>query len=829
MQLSKAPPRKRFALAVKNGVQILLLVLPRPHKPPPPSELEPLLFFDSAPQQDQTQSISQSKGKGINKWAEGSFVIPLVVNPNGELRRCRDLPKEEFQDLREAHRLCGPFECFTEYPAIFGALLLDKLYFLVAVTVEDVATLPFGGAILRVTKSEWIPVDIPEAAQLELSQQDRSKLREFQCYQFEKGYYYSDDYDLRLPFPFTTPDAGLAPEFHCDWTMELRRPFCLEGVEESCSVLIRGYAEGREVFLKDKTTVHVLLCGRQNNHNPGPRYHGRGLNDVNAVGNDHVYEYVIWKQVDSKCVHFARHTILRGTIPVRWSTQVNKTAAEPSMIFSADREEVLRGCEQYFGFVMAQLTSLIRYDSGGGGALSGAPRLRCINMLRHTAKSDEETLMKHYTGAVDRSAVAVRQQFPNSELVLSHVDWLNLSREQGIDVATRSFWEVVLSFFSGAGLDTLVTVGLMNLDGSVTRKMVQTSFVRVNCADSLDRTNIGCFYTCFQATVFMLTALGVETHSFADQRPLPPLDEQCDQGRGASSRAQSPNMRVRESPFGVLLSTWKEARNPAVYPAAIGRILAELHVYNGDTVAQLYTSSAAMHANILRGICGAKAGASNMVIATQRRYENVFEDEKKNRNIELLLGRNITAHFPSLSRAFLTRPVPLDRWCCTLTASDLPAGVQSSDIDHALRKAWDDSVVPHLHRHGAHQIPSSALIFSVTVRGNGTGDRSKSPTAASKSSPNNFKKSPVGSNAEAGVDTFNMAVIEFDPDLCHQLDVPTFLQQFSLPKLGAHILTLSPYSYPLLSSGNGQSRSLLEKAGSSLRSGLKNFVRGLNA
>nr|CCC49004.1 putative synaptojanin (N-terminal domain), fragment [Trypanosoma vivax Y486] len=644
MQLSKAPPRKRFALAVKNGVQILLLVLPRPHKPPPPSELEPLLFFDSAPQQDQTQSISQSKGKGINKWAEGSFVIPLVVNPNGELRRCRDLPKEEFQDLREAHRLCGPFECFTEYPAIFGALLLDKLYFLVAVTVEDVAT-----------------------------------------------------------------------------------------------------------------------------------------------------------------------------------------AGEPSMICSADREEVLRGCKQYLGLVMAQLTSLMRYDSGGGGALSGAPRLRCINMLRHTAKSDEETLMKHYTGAVDRSAVAVRQQFPNSELVLSHVDWLNLSREQGIDVATRSFWEVVLSFFSGAGLDTLVTVGLMNLDGSVTRKMVQTSFVRVNCADSLDRTNIGCFYTCFQATVFMLTALGVETHSFADQRPLPPLDEQCDQGRGASSRAQSPNMRVRESPFGVLLSTWKEARNPAVYPAAIGRILAELHVYNGDTVAQLYTSSAAMHANILRGICGAKAGASNMVIATQRRYENVFEDEKKNRNIELLLGRNITAHFPSLSRAFLTRPVPLDRWCCTLTASDLPAGVQSSDIDHALRKAWDDSVVPHLHRHGAHQIPSSALIFSVTVRGNGTGDRSKSPTAASKSSPNNFKKSPVGSNAEAGVDTFNMAVIEFDPDLCHQLDVPTFLQQFSLPKLGAHILTLSPYSYPLLSSGNGQSRSLLEKAGSSLRSGLKNFVRGLNA
>lgn len=102
----------------------------------------------------------------------------------------------------------------------------------------------------------------------------------------------------------------------------------------ACSTLLRGFASERVTTLRDNSKLHLLLLGRQNILNPGPRYLGRGLNGVHGAGNDHFYEYVMWIESSPSSssaplspIIYARHAILRGTVPVHWSTQLSVSLA----------------------------------------------------------------------------------------------------------------------------------------------------------------------------------------------------------------------------------------------------------------------------------------------------------------------------------------------------------------------------------------------------------------------------------------------------------------------------------------------------------------------
>nr|CCC91457.1 putative synaptojanin (N-terminal domain) [Trypanosoma congolense IL3000] len=812
-------PRKRCAVCVKDGQHIIFVVLPR-QPPPQPEEPEPLMFFDKPSPRKEPKPVSSNRIEW-RKWSAGSYCVPLVVGERGDIKRCTTLPRTEFPNLREVYRDCAPFESFLEFPALFGCLRLDKMYFLVAANVGEVAALPFGGAITRVFKTEWITVPIPGSGQLLLSSGDKNRLKEFEQYSFEKGYYYSDDCDMRRPFPFVPPPGDNAPRFHSDWSRYLRKPFTANGLEDACSVLFRGFAEGKEVFLKDGSSLHILLYGRQSNLNPGPRYFGRGLNEANAVGNDHVYEYVMWKHdIHRNHVLFTRHTLLRGTIPVRWSTHIGKTVSEPSMIFNPNKEEVLRGCDSYYSSVFTQLAAFINYDMEGR-AMNVASRLRCVNMLRQSHHSSEEMLTKHYVEAVARSQPVVARLFPGSQLDLVHVDLLGLTKEKGTEGTTTIFWRTLFASFPSSHGE-FVTVGTVDEHGKVTHSSCQTNFVRVNCADSLDRTNIGCFYTCFQATLPMTFSLGLDLESFADQRPLPPLEDQMKYDNSEDFMAQIHAWSQSPRDF---VSTWQEGSNPLRFPVAIGRVLSELYVYNGDIIARLYTNSAAMHSNILRGVCGLKPATSNVVIATKRRYENVFEDKNKFRNIELLLGRNIDIHFPSMSRVFLQRPVPLDKWSCALLAVGVPSNIQCGEMEQSLRRAWDKWVVPKLKAQSLPLVSSEALTFAITTE-EGDGEHHDEFLCAVKQLEFEQEQS-VDEDVNVTQNNEHVAVIEFDEGFCRVLNAPLLLRENAILNFQSSGATFEPYTYPM-AVGNDSPRGIVQKAANSFRSGVKNLMRGLN-
>ncbi|KAG5509486.1 hypothetical protein JKF63_06797 [Porcisia hertigi] len=832
--------RPRCAIAVRNYMQYLFVVVPKP-KPPPKVELEPLMFFETPtpppqaePSTRQTQCMYAPKQDNV----DDSWVIPLEFNGSGELKRSVVFPATEFASLTEVRRRCGPFASFQEYPALFGCLRIDKVYVLVATDVTPAVRLPFAGVIYNVQGTAWVPFEIPGVAPVRVTASCRARLHEFQKYTYNKGFYYSDDVDLLLPFPFTKPEACAPPDLACDWSHHLREPFSACSLPLACSVLVRGFAGERVCALKEGVELHLVLLGRQSNVNPGPRYLGRGLNSANGAGNDHYYEYILWKYHGADTVTFTRYSLLRGTIPVHWATQMSISLSEPTMIFSRDRAEVLRGSTAYFEHTFQKLKNVMLLDTNGRSIAD--PQLRCINLLRLNPQNGEDALSRHYLDAVRSSKAAIKQKFPSGELDLVHVDWLNLIKEYSIDVATSTFWEASMAFLSKSATteDSIITVGMLRRNGEVDRLITQSRFLRLNCADSLDRTNLGCFFTCLQISIAMLITQRIPFSSFPHSPPVPSLNASDETNPDGGSATPFASMRGGMHPTPhPFLTTWNEARDPQRIPPAIVRALAELFVHNGDCVAMLYTNSAAMHGNILRGVCGMRMQGHNALIATQRKFENVFEDQNKFRSIELLLGRNRSDHFPSISEIFLLRPVPYAQWVCAVVVVCVPHTVTTREVEVTVRRTWDTKVMPQLLARHLPPIESSALSFTVTMHKASAKqehdellESMRQVTFDGVSSPAEDSledKMPEGENTFAAGN--RLAVIEFDPDLCRAVDAVTLLRQQSFLSLGGTCCHLAPYAYPLQTSNdNNLMTGAVKHVGTSLKRGLTSLMRSLN-
>lgn len=715
--------------------------------------------------------------------------------------------------------------------------------------------------------------------------------------------------------------APSPPELHSDWSHHLRKPFDAIALDGACSVMMSGFIAEHRLGLEDGQLLRVQLIGHKNHHNPGPRYYGRGLNHANAAGNDHVYELVVWRyaslpSADSPAgtplspskptttpsvtddgdeesgrqspnrarghavkmessnssnpsqrmsIEFMRHVILRGTIPVHWTTELVATGlGEASMHFDKNIDKVLAGTVPYFQNVFRALNSfaacdasnatseviesIVRAHEESSSSSSSGPQvsLRCISLLRQSSSPGEEELARYFVDAVRKAVMSFSSSSNPSRhrgatnaaagttspatdaplgtdvslhphhhpknpfsstcnsgrLELAHVDWLNLVKQYQTEMAVGIFWQHAVPFLlethgssnnaspqnaspsqspavspraSGppggnfsSGISAmhqhqqpahqqppltpehastqnpLVTSGTLSRGGVVNITSVQTNFVRVNCADSLDRTNLGCFFTSLQVMMDMLRGMNVSFESFVDQCPVPAASDDSDSGDDEDGKKGSGGSNAAAAPAAALsldesmmmdastaqkrpsaltqratnrfrppfLRSWGEVRDHRRCPPAVIRALSEMFVSNGDTVAMMYTNSAALHSNLMRKLAGMKLAKSNAVISAQRRYENVFEDRKKFRHVELLLGRNIELHLPSVSPAFLVRPLPYESWSSALVLTGVPSNATRQDVETALRELWDTVVVPAL---GENQVKCSSSAICMQV------------------------------------------------------------------------------------------------------------------
>lgn len=648
------PPEKRCSVVTKTGgKQFIILCIN--------NEIESLWVSPTV-----SSSPTQEKITWIQKPTKAYIIAE--VSENGDLCYNTTFRERKFNTMKEAYLAIGPIMSVKEYPATFGCLLLEKLYLLVASEVEVGATLPYGGVIWKVTRTEWIPLEIPNMAQPHLNQSDRSRLHEFQEYCHNSGYYFSETANLELPFPFTSPPNTSVPQLHCNWTQKLceRMEQCIPtGV---CFPLIRGFIGEKVVLTADGTQLHMLLIGRQNKRNPGPRFYGRGLNKDGAAGNEHFYELVFWRETSARNICFMKHVFLRGTIPVSWKTE----GVEANMVF--DGSTVHAHTETYFRELLVNMKKNITLEC----PISSDPRILCISLLRLDKMHQESSLASNFVNGVKQVQPTVQRLFPDGELSLKHLDWLEHTKNYGTEAAVMELWNKTTPFLFQ---DFPVSAGLISDTGFVERVTPQTRFVRINCADSLDRTNLGCFFVCLQASIVMLSSLKITVDAFGKELrgAIPPLD-----GEYSPTGRHQPFPPQSSTTADQLLNTWSEVISGKKVSSVIVRALADLFTLNGDCVSRLYTNSAAMHGNILRTISGTRSITSNAVIATQRLYENNFEDRKKNRNLDLLLGRNRTTYFSPVCLPVFTLPVPYRLWRDALLLEGVLLGTTIVDVKTAL-------------------------------------------------------------------------------------------------------------------------------------------------
>lgn len=127
----------------------------------------------------------------------------------------------------------------------------------------------------------------------------------------------------------------------------------------------------------------------------------------------------------------------------------------------------------------------------------------------------------------------------------------------------------------------MITVGVIRQDGVIDRLTTQTRFLRINCADSLDRTNLACYFTCLQMSIAMLMTMQIPFSRFASTTcgSIPPLDANADEeNKNNYSAAFAPvacAKKVIPKPF---LSSWIDARDATRIPHAIVHLLAEMFV-----------------------------------------------------------------------------------------------------------------------------------------------------------------------------------------------------------------------------------------------------------
>lgn len=623
--------------------------------------------------------------------------------------------------LAQAITALGPFESIQEFPCLFGMVTLDHTYLLVATAVEPCVHLPFDRSVWSVKSTQWVEVTLSGIPRPRVTKKDKARLEHFLSMSFTEGYYYSDEANLCSLFPFSNRRTSEYDPFEADWSVEMRRPFASVGCGDCCSTLLRGFAQGLKLQASlpqpgggdQAGDLYVHMLGRQNRLNPGPRYFGRGLNERNAAGNDHIYELVFWFYSDApanKAIRYARHVYLRGTVPLKFKSKLSTSGiGEASIIIGKD---VFDGTAEYFDYTAAALhdlqsTTQVVFDpvgavdrSGGATEATSVPSLRCVNLLRAVSSAGEDVLTDSFRTALQRYA---ERQASDAKCALNldfaTVDWLGLQKAHGTPGATAVLWQASLPFMDAGRTYTSGPYRCMPDPVDVNEHLndqVQDRFLRVNCADSLDRTNVCVFFCIVQLSMKMLYGLNIPPKSV--QRPAADGGPQSPRAAAAPAQTVDDEDPAKLEPLAVetelppcYFQTFDDMR--AETPPGLMAALVQLFVANGDCVAELYTSTGALHTAVMRRlVAGMKEAPSNSIISAQRRFENMFKDKKKRRVLETLLGLRREMHFPSLSGAFGLCMLSHDMWASAIVIQGIPSTLQITEgrIRAALQRHWVD-------------------------------------------------------------------------------------------------------------------------------------------
>lgn len=387
---------------------------------------------------------------------------------------------------------------------------------------------------------------------------------EFEKFDAEEYHYFCETYDLSRPYPSEHKPWDADTEF-C-WNLKWKDVFDECGVPHLCIAMLQGLFAVMKIG-----EFHVAYTIRRSVMNPGVRWLGRGFNDRGAPGNEVEGELIFWHEQGD----FWTHCWRRGTVPLKWSTQI-------SSMWTTREEQVVES-----NFCGSTKRYFDRIHEKYGGV-----EIYCLCLLKQAKEGPENELFTCYGEAVEIMRRTMGMEFVHYvPFDIYHFFKMSGEKKQG---KIHSMMELLSTIALEAGFNH--------------RSSTQKAIVRINCADSLDRTNMVSFFYALIIVAEWCRRMGLTDVS-------------------------------RPSPFSAIAPE-------ECIPQNLLDFLAKSFVHAGNIISLMYTNTEAQRAEMIWEYAKEKeSGTSNLAISLQRRYNNLVTDPERQETI-LLWTKNTHAFLP---------------------------------------------------------------------------------------------------------------------------------------------------------------------------------------
>lgn len=494
--------------------------------------------------------------KGSNRYQ--TQVLRIDQN-SGSLRftftKGRDIFDSEAAALDYLRNADGPVQVIATAPYILGYVVVGPwALLLVAEKFRVSAVLPGGHEVKTITKSHWVKIPLqlnmqqmqsvqaidPDPAVSKAMQNEIDQgITRLMAFPIDGAHFLCDTLDITRPFP--SYRAVKEPSWDLVWNRWLSTPFRNLGLDHLCPPLLQGLCEARELEDFDRAKYWMCLMNRRSCLHPGPRYKARGLNDYAEPGNELEVEQIIWRQqANGGNVLWSRYTWRRGSAPLWWGVSLRNNGIGEAEI-RIRQHSTFKGSKRYVRRLQKRYTPNPQLDPDPPAPDSDADPSRSVPVafvsLLRKGLPDRDRSEAKLASAFDFVMAQLRKEHA---LPLTYIalDWHEMDKQLGHHGIVEAFWNTVKDILPrhGFALGTLEKVGpdhsevwldqeaaeasparpddgtgiLSGTDRRISRAGVgwhahwmrqQRGIARYNCADSLDRTNVGSFFGALQVFI----------------------------------------------------------------------------------------------------------------------------------------------------------------------------------------------------------------------------------------------------------------------------------------------------------------------------------------
>lgn len=490
--------------------------------------------------------------------------------------------------------------------ALIGMVRFGKyLYILSVKKCNPITRIQNRHTIFQIEQVKYLTIELPFYPPL-TTKQNRKITRLIQ-FPITEHHFWCESTDV------TTPIFSNSHNNSFVWNNYWKQPFIELGVEDVCINLLQGTAITQILpFLNNTLFLKFSLITIRESVNGGTRYNARGIDENNHPGNEVQCELI----VESNKGDCWSHVWRRGSVPVEWESVLAKNFPSVSIEISANS-----GDRTHFYF-----ENLHKFFSDN---------ILCVNLLHCQIEHSEFPLCKAYYESI--SSLPGVKYF--------EYDWHHEVKSKGISEALKGLYsnidnpkfgyeiqfthckeeytsEPINQKLLGQQIYDISSIFFKNEEelpplNSFSKK--QTNLCRVNCMDSLDRTNVGCFFYCCKVVSIILNQLGL----------------------------------IQTQPNGI--STYEELME--LIPLNVRQFLCKAFVNIGDCVSAMYTNTPACMTEIFFSVAqlndptqqNLAKPMNDSSIAVKRRYHNFLTDKTRQKVYNLFLGKYLDKMAPNIN------------------------------------------------------------------------------------------------------------------------------------------------------------------------------------